>query len=417
MTRSLGILLLLLATAGSAHAEDTKTLLEARKGHTTKLSRKAKDTEALPAPHPQLFSSVSFTTPLGKMAAYLSKPPKPGVKYPAMVWVTGGFPAGGIGESAWKNVDSDNDQSAKAYREAGMIMMYPTFRGTSGNPGTQESFYGEVDDVIAAGKYLSKLDYVDPKRIYLGGHSTGGTLVLLVAEATSMFKAVFSFGPVADTAVYGAESLTYDPKDAREAKLRAPIHYLQAIRTPTYVMEGTKRGNIDSVHKFLLAKKSTKLKSMAVQGASHFDVLFPVNRLIAKKIAALQGDADLSLNVREVQSAFTDHVTATREAGDLRTLANVRAAGVDLNTASKVSHYFYSREQAGLKAAAKAAKALGYSPTPIQARKDRRGRAYYVLVVNARLTLGDLKAVFALSKTLKGLASKHELDYDGWHAG
>ena len=30
--------------------------------------------------------------------------------------------------------------------------------------------------------FLAKQDYVDPKRIYLGGHSTGGTLALLTAE-------------------------------------------------------------------------------------------------------------------------------------------------------------------------------------------------------------------------------------------
>ena len=67
-------------------------------------------------------------------------------------------------------------------------MMFPGLRGTSGNPGTQESFLGEVDDVLAAADFLRKVDYVDPSRIYLGGHSTGGTLALLVAEAGASFQ-------------------------------------------------------------------------------------------------------------------------------------------------------------------------------------------------------------------------------------
>ena len=126
------------------------------------------------------------------MKALLTPPRDPKTQQPAMVWITGGFPSGGIGESAWKAVDPKNDQSAKAYRHAGLVMMYPTLRGSYGNPGVQEAFLGEVDDVLAAVEYLSKLEYVDPKQIYLGGHSTGGTLALLVAAASPRFKAVIS---------------------------------------------------------------------------------------------------------------------------------------------------------------------------------------------------------------------------------
>jgi dipeptidyl aminopeptidase/acylaminoacyl peptidase len=43
--------------------------------------------------------------------------------------------------------------------------MTPTLRGENGNPGNFECFYGEVDDVIAAGRYLATLPYVDPKHI------------------------------------------------------------------------------------------------------------------------------------------------------------------------------------------------------------------------------------------------------------
>jgi dipeptidyl aminopeptidase/acylaminoacyl peptidase len=64
-------------------------------------------------------------------------------------------------------------------------MMFPSLRGGNDNPGRHGGFYGEVDDVLAAHDYLSRQPYVDPKRIYPGGHSTGGTLALLTAEFRS----------------------------------------------------------------------------------------------------------------------------------------------------------------------------------------------------------------------------------------
>ena len=66
-------------------------------------------------------------------------------------------------------------------------MMFPSLRGGNDNPGNKEGFLGEVDDVLAAADFLSKQEFVDPNRIYLGGHSTGGTLVLLVAACSNKF--------------------------------------------------------------------------------------------------------------------------------------------------------------------------------------------------------------------------------------
>ena len=106
------------------------------------------------------------------MAAYASPPPADGKRHPAIIWIFGGFD-NSIGEIAWQKGPAANDQSAIVFREAGILMMYPSLRGGNRNPGFTESFYGEVDDVLAAADYLSKLDYVDTNRIYLGGHSTG----------------------------------------------------------------------------------------------------------------------------------------------------------------------------------------------------------------------------------------------------
>ncbi|MDF1667054.1 MAG: prolyl oligopeptidase family serine peptidase, partial [Planctomycetota bacterium] len=267
-----------------AFAQGSTDLLTARKGHKTKLTKKSKGDKALPEPKGP-FKLVKFPGTLGKMSAYLSQPKKAKQKYPAMIWITGGFPSGGIGSSAWERTRRDNDQSAKSYRYAGMIMMYPTFRGDAGNPGSQEGFYGEVDDVLSAAKYLAKQDFVDPSQIYLGGHSTGGTLALLAATSGYKFKAVISFGPVDDVTGYGSDALPFDIDNEKEARLRAPIRYLNAIKCPTIVIEGNDGGNSAALQTMEKANKNSLVQFVVVKGAGHFNILAPINDFLAKKIA------------------------------------------------------------------------------------------------------------------------------------
>jgi len=405
---------LVLAILYARGGEGDPSLLQARRGFKTKLIRTERDEEPLVPPPAELFSLVRYRTPAGSMKAYLGKAPTPGKKYPAMIWITGGFPPGGIDSSAWESVSSENDQSAKVYREMGIVMMYPTLRGSFGNPGAQETFYGEVDDVLAALKYLQAMDSVDPGRIYLGGHSTGGTLALLVSEATGGFRAVFSFGPVGDPATYGRENLTYNPDDVKERKLCAPIHFLDGIRSPTYVIEGTRGGNLDSVRKIQGSSTNRNLFVLPVRGASHFNVLWPVNRLIARKIAALEGKAKLELSQQELQKEFDEFRTASREASDLETLAALRRRGIDLGSSQMVRHYLLSWERKNLGAMAKEGKGRGFSASAVVQRKDSDGDTYFLLIIGKRLKLNDLKAVFAISREIQELSDRHSVDYDGW---
>ena len=76
---------------------------------------------------------------------------------------------------------------------------------------------------------------MDPNRIYLGGHSTGGTLVLLVAECSERFRAVFSVEPGESVAGYGEAFLPFDFSNPRELELRSPILWLHSIKRPTFV--------------------------------------------------------------------------------------------------------------------------------------------------------------------------------------
>lgn len=218
------------------------------------------------------------------MDAYVGCSPGDGQKHPAIIWIVGGF-ANSVSEIAWQPGPPENDQSATAFRNAGIVMMYPSLRGGNKNPGHLEGFFGEVDDVLAAADWLAKQDYVAPGRIYLGGHSTGGTLALLVAECSDRFRAVFAFGPVSDVRGYGEENLPFDPADSREVALRAPGSWLHGIRNPTYVFEGDGgRSNIDELTSMSRGNRNSLVQFYSIKGGDHFSILLPISRLVSAKI-------------------------------------------------------------------------------------------------------------------------------------
>lgn len=76
----------------------------------------------------------------------------------------------------WEAASPENDQTARQYREAGIVTLAPSLRGGNDNPASREGYFGEVDDVLAAADWLAAQPGIDPARISLGGHSTGATL-------------------------------------------------------------------------------------------------------------------------------------------------------------------------------------------------------------------------------------------------
>jgi dipeptidyl aminopeptidase/acylaminoacyl peptidase len=266
--------------AGGQPAKDS--LLEARRGFQTKLVRREASGEPLPMPPPTLFLPVTFEAPPGKLAAFLSPDPHDGKKHPAIIWITGGD-CNTLDDGFWKKGSVNGDQTASGFREAGIPMMFPTLRGGNRNPGVREGFFGEADDVLAA-EYLAKQPFVDPQRIYLGGLSNGGTLVLLVAASSARFRAVFAFGAVDDIAGYSPEYLPFDTSNPRELELRSPIRWIQAMRVPVFIFDGTVQSNLDALRAMERASTNPKVRFHAVRGADHVSVLAPTARLIAAKI-------------------------------------------------------------------------------------------------------------------------------------
>jgi dipeptidyl aminopeptidase/acylaminoacyl peptidase len=257
----------------------------------------------VPQPPPALFRLVRYKAPVGSLPAYLTPDPNDGKKHPAIIWIHGGN-CNPIDEGCWQEGPPHNDQSASAFRKAGIVLMFPSLRGGNDNPGAQEGFLGEVDDILAAETFLAAQEYVDPTRIYLGGHSTGGTLVLLVAECSDRFRAVFSFGPVDDVSGYDPEFTPFE-RSPREIELRSPGRWLAWIKSPTFVFEGTEQGNIDSLRAMARASNNTNAHFIAVRRANHFNILAPATRIIAEKILRDDGPAcNLAFSAEELNRFF-----------------------------------------------------------------------------------------------------------------
>lgn len=283
------------ASSASAQLPEGVTFRQARERHQTKLFY------AADKPTSKVFNLIKYPTKIGDMSAYISPDPGDGKKHPIILWLVGGF-SNSIGGHLGEDADSSNDQTAAAYRKAGVLMMFPSLRGGNDNPGRREVCCGEVDDVIAAAKHAASLPYVDPTRIYLGGHSTGGTLSMLVAGSTDVFRAVISYGPVHTVSAYGADNLPFDVEDDSELIVRAPVMCLSEVKSPTFVLEGTNDGNLDALQLMAKVTKNSQIHFREVPGATHRNILAPFNELLAKKILADTGDkCSLSLDDKEIQ--------------------------------------------------------------------------------------------------------------------
>lgn len=265
-----------------------KRLPNAKAGFTTKITKRGEFAGPVEDPTGSDFELIKYAAPVGGLAAYITKDPSDGTKHPAIIWITGGD-CNSIG-NVWSPSDRSNDQSAAGFRQAGVVMMFPSLRGGNDNPGKREGFFGEVDDVIAAAEHLSNVSYVDPTQIYLGGHSTGGTLALLVAASTDRFKGIFSLGPVAAALQYGGEFVYCDANDERENELRSPIYWMEDIKTPTYVFEG-EDGNWDGAIEIMQQQnKNPRLTFHRIGRHDHFSIIAPLTERLGKQVISGQID-------------------------------------------------------------------------------------------------------------------------------
>lgn len=280
-----------------------QSFAEAHDAFQTTLVREENDDEPIPDPPEGAFELVKYSSKVGDLAAYVSSDPGDGQKHPMIIWVVGGW-GNGIDDFPWCYPEWDNDQTGSAFWQAGVLTMYPSFRGGSGNPGNYEALFGEVDDIASAYEYAASLPYVDPNRIYLGGHSTGATRALLAAEYTDKFRAVFCFGAVDEVKYHNSSQFTFDTNNKEEFTMRSPIHWLDDVKMPTFLIEGSD-GNASNLKKIERTSKNENIHCYVIEDADHFSVLAPLTRVVAQKILKDTGtEVSISIAQEELDEAM-----------------------------------------------------------------------------------------------------------------
>lgn len=294
---------------------DARPLTEARSAFHTKVPRgrpagKVFDGKPAPAPPAKIFDRIEVRGPVGRVSTYVTPDPKDRKKRPAVIWAHGGF--GGIDTEFWASMPRSNDQTARAFREAGIVLAIGSWRAENDNPGDYELYYGEVDDFLAIAEHVRKLPYVDPDRIYFAGHSSGATLVLLAAERTDGFRAFRAAFAIGAEAVFDDPDsykryggVPFDAGNATEALLRSSAPFVRSIRRPTFHFEGGGYSSVGIAQwmEHEATKAGVPFRSFVALQADHFSILAPLTELIARKIVADTGPTGrISFTAKEIDT-------------------------------------------------------------------------------------------------------------------
>ena len=273
-----------------------ETLEEAHKNFKTKIVDGQKTEFILDGkpgipPKNSKFSLVNYPWKLGEMPMYITAKENNGKKYPAIIYLNGGF--GGIGDSefGWDEESPKNNyQGEDAFKRDDFVLAIPSVRGENSNPGKYEMFYGEIEDLEEARKYVASLPYVDLNRIYLVGHSTGGTKAVLLSEYSKGFRAVFAMGAATELMSlekydYAGMNPPFDRTNPREIAVRSSLRYMRSITAPTFHFEGKDDSQpVYRVMQKVADKYQLPFKSYEITGGNHFNIIYPLTTMIAQKI-------------------------------------------------------------------------------------------------------------------------------------
>jgi dipeptidyl aminopeptidase/acylaminoacyl peptidase len=254
--------------------EPTQDYADARKAFKTTLTTQGKAPQKWKTETPPAGArEIDYTSGDLKLKAWVDAPPKGGPAKPAVLFLHGGF---AFGAEDW-------DQ-CKPFRDAGFVTLVPMFRGENGLPGHFTLFYDEVDDCLAAAEVLARQPGVDPNRIYVAGHSAGGTLAMLSAMTSKRFKACASFSGSPDQVTFVRDTpgvAPFDPDDRQELAMRSPLAYYQSFKCPARLYYGNDEGPITELATKKLAQKATAagkdVRAVEVSG-DHMSAVDPAIR-------------------------------------------------------------------------------------------------------------------------------------------
>jgi dipeptidyl aminopeptidase/acylaminoacyl peptidase len=263
----------------AAPTSEADELADARKNFVTKLRVRGTAPQSYKeeTPPPGV-REVEYPSGDLKLKGWLSADPGSGKRRPAVVFLHGGF-----------SFDISDWHDAAPFAEAGFVLFMPMSRAENGNPGAYESFYGEVDDAIAAGKYVASLPYVDGERVFVAGHSVGGVLTTLVAMMPSPYKSGAALSGYLDMASWAQASppqhVPYDPADGKEIRIRNPMAFVSSLRCPlTLYVEPSARATNDSFA--TRAKQLGKDCELVIVPGDHMTMVAPAVQKAIQKFRA-----------------------------------------------------------------------------------------------------------------------------------
>jgi dipeptidyl aminopeptidase/acylaminoacyl peptidase len=260
------------AISPTSFPEPTQDYADARKGFRTTLVRQGPSPQTwrreVPPPDAR---EIDYQSGNLKLKAWVNRTQPGDPLRPGVLFLHDGFAFG-----------SDDWDQCRPFRDAGYVTLVPMLRGENGQPGSYSMFYDEVDDALAAGEALARLPGVDPNRLFVAGHSTGGTLTMLVALTSKRFKAAASLAGAPDMVAFArGNSIPFDGTNQREYEMRSALAYYQSFKCPTRLYYGSE----ELVFKFSTNKLAEKasaagldVQAVAVPG-DHTSMVEPAIRL------------------------------------------------------------------------------------------------------------------------------------------
>ncbi|MGG4102676.1 alpha/beta fold hydrolase [Paenibacillus lautus] len=188
-------------------------------------------------------------------------------KLPLVLYCRGGI--GRVGAVRLKWVEE--------FAAQGYAVFAPAYRGNEGSEGRDEFGGADTMDVISAIEWLSRISWIDNKRIHLLGFSRGAINAAVAAALSSHVSKMILWSGVSDLAQTYEERIDLrrmmkriiggtPTKFPERYLLRSPIHYADRIRCPVLIVHGTRDEQVLVEHSYRMLDK---LQEQGLQPEAH----------------------------------------------------------------------------------------------------------------------------------------------------
>ncbi|MBB3999966.1 alpha/beta hydrolase family protein [Aureimonas pseudogalii] len=222
----------------------------ARRGFETRLLRRGPAPgDAPPLEAPPGVRAISYRSDGLDLVAWVSQTGDPARLRPGILVLHGG-------NALWPG----HWDIARPFAEAGFVALMPAVRAENGLPGAFSGFYDETADVVAAAETLRALPGVDPARLFVAGHSVGGTLTLLAALASPLFRGAASFSGNPDAAAFFrhfTEDLRFDPGRPAEFEMRSAACFAANFRCPVLMLRAGTETRSDAANRLTVSRAAS----------------------------------------------------------------------------------------------------------------------------------------------------------------